>query len=117
MTDRIVNQDVPIPNARLSAALDCIESGDMVGAREQLLALGSELPKDVLLGCGATGEFPDGSLGDGDEGELQFAVLGQGGLVHLVFGVEVRTVSLPPDQALRLGAMIHACAASALCGP
>lgn len=50
---------------------------------------------------GETGNFPDGKLHSGDEGELRFAVARDSkGLVHVNFGKEVSWFAMPPETAL-----------------
>lgn len=59
---------------------------------------------------GATGQFPDGKLGDGDEGEIRFAIAGdkENGLVHCDFGTPVQWFSMSPQQAVDIAqSLIH----------
>ena len=52
---------------------------------------------------GATGKFPDGSLGPHDEGELRFGVAkDSNGLVHINFGKPVSWFAMPPEVAVDL---------------
>jgi len=51
---------------------------------------------------GATGEFPDGELGPGDEGELSFGITADQGNVILIFGKQVEWLGMPPDVARAL---------------
>jgi hypothetical protein len=56
---------------------------------------------------GATGQYPDGSLGPHDEGALQMAVAHDSkGLVHVNFGKEVAWFALPPEQAINFARLI-----------
>jgi hypothetical protein len=56
---------------------------------------------------GATGKFPDGSLGAHDEGELQFGVSRDSkGLVHLNFGKNIAWLALPPETAIELAKLL-----------
>jgi hypothetical protein len=48
---------------------------------------------------GATGEFPDGSMDNGDEGELRMAVFAKDGCVVIDFGKPTSWIGLAPDQA------------------
>lgn len=69
---------------------------------------------------GPTGQFPDGTLGPDDEGELQFA-LGhdkQRGNVVIQFNTPVSWLAFSPDEARQLAASLinHARALDG-CGP
>jgi hypothetical protein len=56
---------------------------------------------------GATGKFPDGSLGPHDEGALQMGVAHDDhGNVHVNFGKEIRWFALPSDQAIALARLL-----------
>jgi hypothetical protein len=55
---------------------------------------------------GATGNFPEGKLGDDDEGELRFGVAHDDQLVHVDFGKPVKWFAMPPDLALQLASML-----------
>lgn len=56
---------------------------------------------------GATGEYPEGSLGPHDEGALRMGVAHDSkGTVILNFGKEVSWVGFPPEQAINLARMI-----------
>jgi hypothetical protein len=51
----------------------------------------------------AANEFPDGSLGSHDEGELTIGVThDKNGLVHVNFGKPIEWFALLPEQALEL---------------
>lgn len=64
---------------------------------------------------GATGEFPDGKLGPGDEGELSFAMgVTQTGDVFMDYGKDIRWVAFQPEQALDLANMLRLNARKAL---
>ena len=74
---------------------------------EKLLAgkTGSSVPKDLeslkpLLG--PTGEFPDGRVGPGDEGEIRLAVGSRQGHVFLAFGKEIAWLGMRPADARAL---------------
>ena len=55
---------------------------------------------------GATGAFPEGRLGEDDEGELRMGVTRDGGIVKLAFGKPVAWLGLPPETAIQLGKML-----------
>lgn len=55
---------------------------------------------------GPTGEFPEGKLNEGDEGELRFAVYRRSGNVILDFGKPLAWVGLPPNTARQLAALL-----------
>lgn len=56
---------------------------------------------------GATGTFPEGSLGPHDEGAIQMAVAHDSkGLVHVNFGKDVSWFAVPPEQAINLGKLL-----------
>ena len=57
---------------------------------------------------GATGNFPDGSLGPHDEGELRMAISDKDsrGLIHFNFGKSVEWFALPAADAVTLARMI-----------
>lgn len=56
---------------------------------------------------GATGRFPDGSMGPHDEGELQFGVAKDSqGNVHINFGKDVSWLALPPEVAINLAKLL-----------
>lgn len=55
---------------------------------------------------GATGAFPDGKLGEHDEGALQFGVASSGDLVHVNFGKPVSWFALPKNDAKALAALL-----------
>jgi hypothetical protein len=63
---------------------------------------------------GATGKFPQGKLNKHDEGELQFSVGSEKGLVRIDFGTPVAWFALPPETAQQLGMLLlrHAARAS-----
>ena len=55
---------------------------------------------------GATGEFPEGKLGEGDEGELQFAVGVHEGNIVIDFGTPVAWVAMPPELARQVAELL-----------
>lgn len=56
---------------------------------------------------GATGQYPDGSLGPHDEGALQMGVAHDSkGTVILNFGKEVSWIGMPPEQAINFARLI-----------
>jgi len=56
---------------------------------------------------GATGEFPRGSLGPHDEGELQMGVAHDAdGNVHINFGKEVAWLAFPQEEAIEFAKLI-----------
>lgn len=76
-------------------------------------------PRSVKVACqlGATGDFPEGKLGDDDEGGLKIGVAADipNGVVRVEFGKEVAWLAMPPETALDLAKSIidHALAISA----
>jgi hypothetical protein len=66
------------------------------------------------MALGATGKFPQGKLNERDEGELQFAVGSEKGLVRIDFGKPVAWFALPPETAQQLAMLLlrHAARAS-----
>jgi hypothetical protein len=50
-------------------------------------------------GLGPTGNFPEGKLHDGDEGELKFAVVSAGACVILDFNKKISWIGMPPSTA------------------
>ena len=56
---------------------------------------------------GPTGEFPEGKLGEHDEGELQFAITHQRGQVVLSFNTPVAWVGMDPDKADALAHLLR----------
>jgi hypothetical protein len=58
---------------------------------------------------GPTGKFPNGKLGPGDKGELQFAIGEQHGNVVIDFGrTAVTFLAMPPDQAVAFAEVLIA---------
>jgi hypothetical protein len=57
---------------------------------------------------GPTGKFPDGKLGEGDEGELQLAIGTKDGKVVLSFGRPVSWIGMPPKEARKLAVFMMA---------
>ena len=55
---------------------------------------------------GATGKFPEGKLGADDEGEIQFAIGEQNGLVAIDFGKPVQWIAMKPQQAADLASLL-----------
>lgn len=56
---------------------------------------------------GATGEYPDGTLGPHDEGGIQMAIAHDSkGLVHVNFGKDISWFAIPPEQAINLAKML-----------
>ena len=56
---------------------------------------------------GATGNYPEGSLGKGDEGELQFGVTRlPTGDVAIDFGKDVKWLAMPPETAMEFGKLL-----------
>lgn len=49
---------------------------------------------------GPTGQFPDGKMGEDDEGELAVGIRGENGQIIINFGAPVMWVGLFPDQAI-----------------
>lgn len=58
------------------------------------------------LGLGATGKFLHGKLRPEDEGELKSAIIDEGDVVVIVFGKSVNWVSMTPDDALNMAAVL-----------
>ena len=60
-----------------------------------------------MSNIGATGKYPDGSMGPHDEGELQFGVARDSrGNVHVNFGKDVSWFALPPATAVALARLL-----------
>jgi len=57
---------------------------------------------------GATGEFPRGKLSQGDEGELQLAILVRDNTVVIEFGKSVAWLGLDADGAIEFANLILA---------
>lgn len=55
---------------------------------------------------GTTGAFPEGRLGEDDEGELRFGIARDGDIVRLDFGKPVAWMGLPSATAVELGKML-----------
>lgn len=56
---------------------------------------------------GPTGQFPDGLIAPGDEGEIQFRVgVTISGEIILDFGTPVVWIGMSPDQADAVGTML-----------
>lgn len=53
---------------------------------------------------GPTGAFPDGKIGDTDDGELSIAIARdeENGLIHVNFGVPVAWLAFTPEGAVAL---------------
>lgn len=60
------------------------------------------------LRLGATGKYPSGSLGEHDEGELQFAIAADPvrKKVLMNFGKSVASIGFDPEQAISLGELL-----------
>lgn len=56
----------------------------------------------MVENLGPTGEFPDGKLGDNDEGEFRYRVGSMDGRVVVDFGAPMHSLGLLPDQAEEL---------------
>lgn len=63
-------------------------------------------PHDYSLQLGATGRYPQGRLGKGDQGELRAAVTAARGEVFLHYGKDISWLSLPPDSAREMAAVL-----------
>ena len=55
---------------------------------------------------GVTGKFPDGDMGFGDEGEIQFGVANNGSEVILSFGKPVAWLGMPPQLARQFAELL-----------
>lgn len=57
---------------------------------------------------GATGQFPEGKIGEDDEGELlvQIAYDAEHGLIRVEFGKPVAWLMLKPQDSVDLGKML-----------
>jgi hypothetical protein len=56
---------------------------------------------------GATGKYPDGSIGRNDEGELNFAITRDSyGNIRIDFGKPVAWLAFPPSQAIGLARLL-----------
>ncbi len=64
----------------------------------------SNLAKKLKLG--ATGAYPDGNIGKGDQGALRLAIANDGKLVRVEFGKPVAWLALPPGVAKELAALL-----------
>lgn len=58
------------------------------------------------LGLGATGEYPHGSLGPDDQGELRAGLTVKEGKLVLVFGKEVSWLALTPEEAREMARLL-----------
>lgn len=85
--------DNPGEVTRLKAEMDAIGKR---GLDEQM----KEVAREMDLG--ATGQFPEGKVSPGDEGEIQIAVGVQGGKVFLNFGKPVAWIGFTPRQARQI---------------
>jgi hypothetical protein len=65
------------------------------------------------LGLGATGDFPEGSLGAKDEGGLRLAITATKGHVFVNFGKPTAWFAMGPDQATQFANSILKRAAEA----
>jgi hypothetical protein len=72
----------------------------MLGLREEM--------ENMRLG--ATGEYPDGKIGENDEGELRFAIAADPatGKVFIDFGKSIRSLGLTAKQASDFADMLVA---------
>ena len=59
-----------------------------------------------LIHLGKTGDFPEGSLGEADEGGLRLGIIKSGGEVVILFGTPVSWFSLSVQQAKELSELI-----------
>lgn len=78
--------------------------------RPQLAALLREtaaLLEAQHFGLGATGQYPHGSLGPHDEGELKVGLVVQQGKVVLNFGQPISFAALTPRQARQLAELLR----------
>lgn len=64
------------------------------------------------LGLGATGQYPHGSLGHDDEGELRVAITTLAGKIVIHLGKQVDWFALTPDGADALADLLRARAAA-----
>lgn len=55
---------------------------------------------------GATGAYPEGKLGDDDEGQLSLGIVAKDGQVRIFFGKKISWFALPPPAALGLAQAI-----------
>ena len=56
---------------------------------------------------GPTGKYPEGKLGERDEGEIAFAVGAEDGKIVLNFGKPVAWIGFTPEQAMEIARMIR----------
>jgi hypothetical protein len=56
-----------------------------------------------MFDIGPTGEFPEGKLGEHDDGEITIAVSSRSGNVIVEFGSLISWLGLSPAQARELG--------------
>lgn len=67
---------------------------------------GSSIPPGATFG--PTGNFPDGKLGEHDEGEIVYGVSDKDGVVIINFGKPVSWLGLRPSDAHELaGALVE----------
>lgn len=81
--------------AALKAA-DAITAEALAAVEEADAQLAEEAKR---LGLGATGDYPEGKLGPGDEGGLRAALAVAGGRVVLHFGKSLAWLAMTPDEA------------------
>ena len=62
--------------------------------------------KKIAEHLGATGQYPHGSTGPNDLGELRAAVAIKDGRVVIDFGKMVRWVSMTPEEALIIAGVL-----------
>lgn len=55
---------------------------------------------------GPTGDFPHGKMSDDDEGGLNIGVTTDKGNVIVEFGIPIRWVAMPPEQAIEFAKII-----------
>lgn len=60
------------------------------------------------LGLGATGQFPQGTIGPHDEGELKCAVSFQHGKLVINFGKSLSWIAMTEEQGIQFALMVLA---------
>lgn len=75
---------------------------------DNLIEQFKERIKSAPEGLGATGRYPEGKLGEHDEGEIAFAVAAdpKNKKVLIDFGKPVAFLGMNPKQAIELGQML-----------
>jgi len=89
--DAVGRDDIP---QVVWAAMDEALRAAIEATRQEMV---NEKARD--LGAGATGRFPEGSIGPDDEGELKAALMVKDGRLILLFGKPISWLSFTKDEA------------------